>query len=112
MTAPLLELKAVTRRFDGLVALSNVNMAVMPGEFVSVIGPNGAGKSTLFNVITGLLAPSEGTVAVNGDTVRKFRPDLLHARGLARTFQVVRHGSVAWRRRSGPGRESRNCRNG
>lgn len=90
MTAPLLELKAVTKRFDGLVALSNVNMAVMPGEFVSVIGPNGAGKSTLFNVITGVLAPSEGTVAVNGDTVRKFRPDLLHARGLARTFQVVR----------------------
>jgi branched-chain amino acid transport system ATP-binding protein len=90
MTAPLLELKGVAKRFGGLRALSDVNMTVMPGEFVSVIGPNGAGKSTLFNVITGVLAPSEGSVFINGESVRKFRPDVISAKGFARTFQVVR----------------------
>ncbi len=90
MTVPQLELKGVSKNFGGLRAVSNVSMRVGPGEFVSVIGPNGAGKTTLFNLITGVLAPSGGTVAVKGKVIRKFRPDLINARGLARTFQVVR----------------------
>ena len=89
MTA-LLELVGITKRFGGLSALDGVDLTVSPGEFVSVIGPNGAGKSTLFNVITGVTAPTAGTLTVKGHRIHKFRPDRLHALGLGRTFQVAR----------------------
>lgn len=90
MTAPLLELSDVTKDFEGLRAVSEVGMRVEAGEFVSVIGPNGAGKTTLFDLISGIQAPSDGRVAIKGQAVHRFRLDLIHARGLARTFQVVR----------------------
>ena len=90
MTAPLLKLTGVTKNFEGLRAVSDVNMSIAPGEFVSIIGPNGAGKTTLFNLISGVLAPSGGEVAIKGHVIRRFRPDLINALGLARTFQVVR----------------------
>jgi branched-chain amino acid transport system ATP-binding protein len=89
MTA-LLELTGIGKRFGGLTALDGIDLTVAPGEFVSVIGPNGAGKSTLFNVITGVTQPSEGSLRIKGERIRQFRPDLIHARGLGRTFQVAR----------------------
>ena len=89
MTA-LLELAGITKQFGGLTALDGVDLTMGPGEFVSVIGPNGAGKSTLFNVITGVTAPTAGTLTVKGQRIHKFRPDRLHALGLGRTFQVAR----------------------
>ena len=61
MSAPLLEVRNVTRRFGGLVANSDVSLSVAAGEILGLIGPNGAGKSTLFNMIAGLYPPTSGT---------------------------------------------------
>ncbi|MBM0127295.1 ABC transporter ATP-binding protein [Pimelobacter simplex] len=87
---PLAEVRGIGVRFGGLQALDNVSFSVRPGEFVSVIGPNGAGKSTLFNVISGVQRPTSGSVLFDGEPVRRFRPDLIHARGVGRSFQVAR----------------------
>ena len=59
---PLLEVKGLTKRFGGLVALNDVNLTINEGETHGIIGPNGAGKTTLFNVITGEYKPTTGTV--------------------------------------------------
>jgi branched-chain amino acid transport system ATP-binding protein len=87
----LFDVHQVTRRFDGLVAVDGVSLSVARGECVSVIGPNGAGKSTLFNLLTGMDAPDEGTVRLDGEDVTGMAPEHLAARGVARTFQ---HGRV------------------
>ena len=65
----LLELDGLTRRFGGIVAVDGVTMRVEAGEVRAVIGPNGAGKSTLFNLITGVIKPSEGTVRFADETL-------------------------------------------
>lgn len=64
MTAPLLVVEGLTRRFGGLVAVSDVNLTLAPGEILGLIGPNGAGKSTFFKCLTGQLKPSAGDVLV------------------------------------------------
>ncbi|GAA3679350.1 ABC transporter ATP-binding protein [Nocardioides ginsengisoli] len=87
---PLVEVRGIGVRFGGLQALDDVSFDVRPGEFVSVIGPNGAGKSTLFNVISGVQRPTSGSVLIDGRPIRRYRPDLVHARGVGRTFQVAR----------------------
>ena len=84
----LLELQGVSRRFGGLVAVENVGFTVEAGEIVALIGPNGAGKSTLFNLISGLLAPSAGSIRFAGRPIGRTRH--LAAAGLARSFQHVR----------------------
>jgi branched-chain amino acid transport system ATP-binding protein len=89
--AALLELRGLTRRFDGVTAVAGIDLDVAEGEFVSIIGPNGAGKSTLFNLISGLDRPDAGSVRFDGADVTGARPDKLAALGLARTFQ---HGRV------------------
>lgn len=72
----------------GLVIVDHVNLAVAPGEFVSVIGPNGAGKTSLINLISGVYAPRSGTVALLGEDVTSLRPADRTKRGLGRTFQT------------------------
>ena len=62
MTAPLLETRGVWQRFGGLIANSDVSISVGRGEIVGLIGPNGAGKSTLFNLIAGVLPPTQGSI--------------------------------------------------
>ena len=64
---PLLECRGLTRSFGGLVAVDKVNMTIEAGEIRAVIGPNGAGKSTLFNIITGVLPPSDGQTFFAGE---------------------------------------------
>ena len=61
--APILRVEALSKRFRGLLAISDVSFAVEPGSITSVIGPNGAGKSTLFNLVTGYLPPTAGKVS-------------------------------------------------
>ncbi|HEX8664274.1 MAG TPA: ABC transporter ATP-binding protein, partial [Beijerinckiaceae bacterium] len=90
MSAPLLEVDKVSRRFGGLVANSDVSIKVEPGEIVGLIGPNGAGKSTLFNLIAGAIPPSSGRILLEGEDVTGLKAPQLCRRGVARTFQVVR----------------------
>jgi branched-chain amino acid transport system ATP-binding protein len=85
----LLELDELTRRFGGLVAVDHVTMRVEEGEVRAVIGPNGAGKSTLFNLITGVLKPSQGSVRFAGESVAGLPTPRICQRGIARTFQLT-----------------------
>jgi branched-chain amino acid transport system ATP-binding protein len=89
VTAPLLEVRGVTKRFEGLVANDDVSFTVSEGEIVSVIGPNGAGKSTLFGCITGFHRPSAGRVVFAGRDVTGWKADRICRLGIARTFQIV-----------------------
>ena len=84
--APL-EVRDVTVRFGGNVALDEVSLSAEPGCVTGLIGPNGAGKTTLFNVITGLLNPNSGRVELDGSDVTNLNPTKRARRGLARTFQ-------------------------
>ncbi|MCW5772341.1 MAG: ABC transporter ATP-binding protein [Rhodospirillaceae bacterium] len=85
----LLELRGVTKRFGGLVAVDDVSLAIPEGGVAAVIGPNGAGKSTLFNLISGFAPPDEGQVFFAGTDITGMAPERVAARGLARTFQLV-----------------------
>jgi len=85
----LLELDELTRRFGGLVAVDHVSMRVAEGEVRAVIGPNGAGKSTLFNLITGVLKPTQGSVRFAGESVAGLPTPRICQRGIARTFQLT-----------------------
>jgi branched-chain amino acid transport system ATP-binding protein len=89
MTA-LLEARNITQRFGGLVANSDVSIAVEPGEIVGLIGPNGAGKSTLFNLVAGVFPPTQGSIWFNGEDITALPATTRCARGIARTFQVVK----------------------
>ena len=86
----LLEVRGVTVRFGGLVALNKVDIAVPAGGVVAVIGPNGSGKSTLFNVITGLVLADGGSIRFDGAEVLGLKPHEILRLGIARTFQNIR----------------------
>ena len=85
----ILEVADVSKRFGALAALTRVSFAVEAGQVFSVIGPNGAGKSTLFNVVSGLHAPSAGTVRFCGEDITGLPPERVNRRGLAKTFQLT-----------------------
>jgi branched-chain amino acid transport system ATP-binding protein len=84
---PLLEVKGVTRRFGGIVALDDVSFEVEEGEIVGLIGPNGAGKTTAFNVITRLYRPDSGEVCFEGHSLLSTPQHGVVRLGIARTFQ-------------------------
>ena len=86
----ILEARAITKRFDGLSALTEVDFAIEEGTIAGLIGPNGAGKTTFFNIITGLLKPSSGELLFDGQSIGGFRPNRITQRGIARTFQSIR----------------------
>ena len=88
--AALLEVTNVSKNFSGLHAVADVSFVVSPGAIFAVIGPNGAGKTTLFNLIAGMLAPNEGSIAFNGARIDGLTPDAVCRRGIGRTFQLVR----------------------
>jgi branched-chain amino acid transport system ATP-binding protein len=85
----LLDVRELSVRFGGVVALDRVSFSVDAGEVVALIGPNGAGKTTLFNVITRVYRPSAGSVLVDGEAVSRMSPHNVIRHGLARTFQNV-----------------------
>lgn len=90
MSAPLLELDAVTMQFGGLTCVSDLTLTIRENELVGLIGPNGAGKTTVFNLITGVYHPTEGRVRFEGKNMTGRRPSAITARGIARTFQNIR----------------------
>ncbi|MFO1215820.1 MAG: ABC transporter ATP-binding protein [Burkholderiaceae bacterium] len=87
---PVLEVRHVTRRFAGLVAVHDVSFALAPGEVLGLIGPNGAGKTTVISLISGTLEPNEGELLFDGRVVTRL-PAYRRARlGIGRTFQIMR----------------------
>ena len=89
-SAPLLEIRGLSRHFGGLRALHGVSFNAGKGLITGVIGSNGAGKTTLFNCISGLMTPSAGTVMLDGVLITGRTPEQNCKSGLARTFQIVR----------------------
>jgi branched-chain amino acid transport system ATP-binding protein len=87
---PILETRAVSRRFGGLVAVDQVSIAIPHGSISSVIGPNGAGKTSLFNVLTGIYVPDGGEFMFDGARLAGLKPNEVASRGIARTFQNIR----------------------
>ncbi len=90
MSETILKVGAVSKRFGGLQALSDVGITIMKGQVYGLIGPNGAGKTTFFNVLTGLYTPDSGTFELGG---QPYKPSAVHEvakAGIARTFQNIR----------------------
>jgi branched-chain amino acid transport system ATP-binding protein len=86
----LLELQGVGKRFGGLKALEDVSFSIESGEMVGLMGANGAGKTTLFSLVAGNERPSAGEIRLDGHSLVGRRADQVAARGVARTFQIVR----------------------
>jgi branched-chain amino acid transport system ATP-binding protein len=86
----LLEVRGVSKRFGGLVAVSDVSFSIAEGEIVGLIGPNGAGKTTLFNVVNGVYKADQGTITFAGRDITRSSPDKIVHFGLARTHQIVK----------------------
>ena len=85
----LLAVRGLTKRFQGLVANSDIDLEVPEGSLFGVIGPNGAGKTTFFNMLSGFLQPTAGTIEFAGNDITRVGQDRIAAMGLIRTFQLV-----------------------
>ena len=125
----MLEIEHLVRTFGALEALAGLDLSVGEGDRVGLIGPNGSGKTTLFNVITGVYAPTAGSVRLEGRDIGGVKPDRIVNRGVARTFQNLRifqrmtvfenvwaaqhrRGDVAWRELLYPGGSAERRRRG
>ncbi len=90
MTSSILEARHLTRRFGGIAAVKDMSLVIAEGEIVGLIGPNGAGKTTMFDLLSGSVRVSEGTILLKGQDVTRDPAHLRLARGLGRTFQIPR----------------------
>lgn len=88
MSATVLQVRGLSKRFGGLTAVDNVDFELRDGELHAIIGPNGAGKTTLFNVISGFLPADSGEILFRGDSIFGLTPHKISRRGIARTLQV------------------------
>ncbi|MCY3996596.1 MAG: ABC transporter ATP-binding protein [Rhodobacter sp.] len=86
----VLSVRGVTKRFGGLVAVSNVSFDVAERQMVGVIGPNGSGKTTVLNMISGALKPTEGRISMRGRNISELPAQRIAREGVGRTFQLVR----------------------
>jgi branched-chain amino acid transport system ATP-binding protein len=86
----IFEGKNITKRFAGLLAISQVDFTINQGEILGLIGPNGAGKTTLINVIAGVYAPTEGETFFKGTKISGKKPYQIGRMGIGRTFQIVK----------------------
>jgi ABC-type branched-subunit amino acid transport system ATPase component len=85
----MLRVESLTKRFDGLLAVSDLSFEIKKGEILAIIGPNGAGKSTVFNLINGTLKPTSGKVFIHEQDITGLKPYKVAAKGVARTFQTT-----------------------
>ena len=83
----MLAVDGVTKRFGGLIAVNNVEMAVREGEIVGLVGPNGAGKTTLLNLISGIYRPDSGSIRYRGEEISRLTLNQVCRKGIAKTFQ-------------------------
>lgn len=90
MRPTLMLANAITKRFGGVKALTEVSLDIRQGEIYGLIGPNGAGKTTFFNVLTGLYHPDGGELLFEGRKLQASAPHIASQRGIARTFQNIR----------------------
>ena len=90
MTEPLLKITGLTKQFGGLTAVDNFNLNIPKGAIYGLIGPNGAGKTTVFNMVTGIIPPTSGTIVFNGEDITGQQPHLIARKGIARTFQNIK----------------------
>jgi len=90
MTVPLLEVERVSKWFGGVRAVHDVSFTLEKGAILGVMGPNGSGKTTLFNLIAGALRPDGGHIRLRSSDIAGMPPHRVCARGIARTFQLVR----------------------
>jgi branched-chain amino acid transport system ATP-binding protein len=86
----LLQIDGLSKTFKGLHAVEGYRLRLSPGEILGIIGPNGAGKSTVFNLLTGHVPPTSGTIRFKGRDITRLAPDRIAAFGIARTFQNIR----------------------
>lgn len=86
----ILEVENLSRHFGGLKAVDDISFNIRRGELFGIIGPNGAGKTTLFNLLTGFLAPTQGSIRFEGKNILNKKPHALVNLGMARTFQLVK----------------------
>jgi branched-chain amino acid transport system ATP-binding protein len=89
VAAPQLAATALSKRFGGVRAVTDVSLKVARGEIVSIIGPNGAGKTSLLNMISGFYRPTSGTIAFEGRDITNTKPSAIAKLGIARTFQNI-----------------------
>ncbi len=90
IAVPILEIRGLSKRFGGLVAVNEVNFTIAPGETLGLIGPNGAGKTTLVSLISGSIAPTTGDILFEGHSIKGL-PAFQRARsGIGRTFQIMK----------------------
>ncbi len=87
---PVLSLDNVTKEFGGLVAVNGVSLSLEKGDLAGLIGPNGAGKTTVFNLLTGVYAPTSGSITFNGTNIGGWKPYQIARAGVCRTFQNIR----------------------
>lgn len=85
----LLRTKGLTKRFGALQAVDHVDIEVEKGIIYSIVGPNGAGKTTLFNLISGFLRPTEGTIEFRGEDITGYPPHKMSHLGMGRSFQII-----------------------
>ena len=86
---PILEVRGLSRRFGGLMAVAELDFAVAAGTIHGLIGPNGAGKTTTFSLISGFQRPTAGDIVFKGERITGLSPDEICVRGLTRTFQIM-----------------------
>jgi branched-chain amino acid transport system ATP-binding protein len=89
MNAPIIEVENISRNFGSFQALSNISVAFQPGKLSAIIGPNGAGKSTFFNVLSGALAPSTGSIRFQGRDITGLAQHQFARIGIAKSFQIT-----------------------
>jgi neutral amino acid transport system ATP-binding protein len=86
----LLDVRELTKRFDGVTAVDRCSFALVPGKIYGLIGPNGSGKTTLFNCLTGIERRDSGEIRFRGERIDGLKPHQIARRGIARTFQIIR----------------------
>lgn len=89
MTEPLLSIRDLTKTFGGVHAVDGVSLDVRPRETVALIGPNGAGKTTFYNMISGRMTPTSGSIHYDGDEITGLPPHRISRLGISRSFQIT-----------------------